>query len=145
LEARVLGATGRETEAIEAARREEARFAQSPRLAAHCEALRAAFEGRSSDVLAIAEPYDSSSVIDGEDLFHWGEICARAGLPGEALTRLERAADWGYMCSPAYEGSSYLVPLHGMARLAALLERVRARQRAVAEQFTGAGGLALLS
>jgi hypothetical protein len=32
-----------------------------------------------------------------------------------------------------------------MARFAALLERVRARQRAVAEQFTGAGGLALLS
>ena len=145
LEARVLGATGRDTEAIEAARREEARFAQVPRLAAYCAAQRAAFEGRSSDVLAIAEPYDSSSVSDGEDLFHWGEICARAGLPGEALTRLERAADWGYMCSPAYEGSSYLVPLHGMARFAALLERVRARQRAVAEQFTVAGGRALLS
>ena len=145
LEARVLGATGRDTEAIEAARREEARFAQVPRLAAYCAAQRAAFEGRSSDVLAIAEPYDSSSVSDGEDLFHWGEICARAGLPGEALTRLERAADWGYMCSPAYEGSSYLVRLHGMARFAALLERVHARQRAVAKQFTGAGGLALLS
>ena len=145
LEARVLGATGRETEALDAARREEARFAQVPRLAAYCAAQRAAFEGRSSDVLAIAEPYDSSSVSDGEDLFHWGEICARAGLPGEALTRLERAADWGYMCSPAYEGSSYLVQLHGMARFAALLERVRARQRAVAKQFTGAGGLALLS
>jgi hypothetical protein len=49
------------------------------------------------------------------------------------------------MCSPAYEGSSYLVPLHGMARFTALLERVRARQRAVVEQFTGAGGLVLLS
>jgi hypothetical protein len=96
-------------------------------------------------VLAIAEPYDSSSVIDGEALFYWSEICARAGLPGEALTTLERAAERGYICSPAYEGSPYLVPLHGMARFAALLERVRARQRAVAEQFATAGGLALLS
>ena len=147
LEARVLGATGRDTQAIEAASpvREEARLAQIARLAAYCAAQRAAFEGRSSDVLAIAEPYDSSSVSDGEDLFHWGKMSARAGLPGEALTRLERAADWGYMCSQAYEDSSYLVPLHGMTRFAALLERVRARQRAIAEQFTVAGGRALLS
>ena len=96
-------------------------------------------------MLAIGAPYNSLSVIDGEALFYWGEICSRAGLSGEALTTLERAADRGYMCSPAYEGSPYLVPLHGMARFAGLLERVRARQRAVAEQFTAAGGRALLS
>ena len=65
----MLGAKGRETEAIEAARREEARFAQVPQLAAICEALRAAFEGRSSDVLALAEPYGTRSVSDGEALF----------------------------------------------------------------------------
>ena len=145
LEARVLGATGREAEAVEAARREEARFEQFPRLAAHCEALRAALEGRSSDVLAIAEPYGSSSVMDGEALFYWSEIFARAGLLGEALTALERAADRGYVCVPAYEGSPYLVPLHGIGRFLVLRDRVRARQRRIEEQFISAGGRALLS
>jgi hypothetical protein len=145
LEARVLGAKGQENEAISAARREEARFAQIPRLAAYSGGLRAAFEGRSSDVLAIAESYDFSSLTDGEAMFYWAEVCARAGLLDESMTRLEGAAERGYMCTPAYEGSAYLVPLRGMARFSALLELVRARQRVVAERFTAAGGLALLS
>jgi serine/threonine-protein kinase len=145
LKARVLGAKRLESEAIDAARGEEARFAGVPRLAAYSGALRAAFEGRSSDVLAFAEIYEASRVEDGEALFYWGEVCARAGLLDESLTRLERAADRGYMSTPAYDGSTYLVPLHGVARFAALLGRVRDRQRAVAERFIAAGGQALLS
>jgi tetratricopeptide (TPR) repeat protein len=144
LETRVLGAQGRETEAIEAALREEARFAPFPRLAAYTAALRAAFEGRSSDALAIAAPFDAPIVSDGEGLFYWAEVCARAGMSDAALTRLERAADRGYMCTPAYEGSSYLVALHGMPRFVQLLERVGTRQRAVAERFAAAGGSSLL-
>ena len=45
-EARVLGALGREAEAIDAARREEARFASVPLLQIFATALHAALEGR---------------------------------------------------------------------------------------------------
>jgi tetratricopeptide (TPR) repeat protein len=145
LEARVLGAAGREREAIDAARREEARFTAFPRLKAYAEAWRAAFDGRPADVLSLAEPYNASSIGDGEGLFYWGEVCARAGLTGEALARLERAADRGYLCAPAYESSPYLQPLRGTAGFLTLLKRVSARQRAVAGQFAAAGGVALLS
>jgi serine/threonine protein kinase len=75
-------------------------------------------------------------------VYEFAEIDGQLVLAMELLQGAPLAALLG---QPFYEGSSYLVPLHGTARFVALLERVRARQRAVAEQFTAAGGLALLS
>lgn len=58
-EARLLGALGREPEAIRAAQREEERFAAFPLLRSFPAGLRAAFEGKQDEALAALQYFDS--------------------------------------------------------------------------------------
>ena len=92
-EARVLGAMGREAEAIDAARREEARFASVPMLQSFSIALHAALEGRAQDAIAALDALEASGFKDGEGLFYVAEICARIGEADRVRRTLEAAVD----------------------------------------------------
>jgi serine/threonine protein kinase/tetratricopeptide (TPR) repeat protein len=142
-EARVLGALGRETEAIEAARREEARFAAFPRLRAFCAALRAALEGRQAEALADLQLV-TTEFTDGEGLFYVAEIFARLGDVERTLTTLEKAVAMGFLCVAAIRNAPYLSSLRGIERFEALVERTQVRQRAISDSFLRAGGPVLL-
>lgn len=143
IEARALGALGRESEAIAAARREEARFASVPRLRAFSTGLRAAFEGRPDEALAALEPFETQGFRDGEGLFYVAEIYARLNDADRALRFLDRAVDAGFVCLPGFERDVYLAPLRGTAAWNVRIEHLAARQRDVAEGFERRGGRSL--
>jgi serine/threonine protein kinase len=143
-EARVLGAMGRDAEAVAAARREEERFASVPLMRAFSRALRAAMEEHPDEVVREFEPFESSGFTDGEGLFYLAEVYARAGRAGGALALLRRAVNAGFLCAPAFASDPYLRPLHASPDWAELVEDVRTRQRAVAEAFVRGGGPSLL-
>jgi serine/threonine protein kinase/Flp pilus assembly protein TadD len=143
-ETRVLGAMGRETDAVEAGRREEARFEASPRLRAYSTALRAAFEGRREEALQALELFATLEFTDGEALFYLAEIYARLGLIDEALAKLARAVEMGFVCGSAFRTDPYLTPLRRTTEFHDLIERATERQRDVVDRFRRAGGPALL-
>src|ERR1051326_9186961 len=89
-EARVLGAMGRESEAIVAARREEERFATFPLLRSFSTGLRAAFEGNRDEALAALQPFETAAFSDGEGLFYLAEIYARLQIEDSAYRMLEK-------------------------------------------------------
>ena len=74
LEARVLGAMGREQAAIEAAGREEQRFMAAPLVHCFVAGLRAALEGRLDDGRAALRLLVDSGFRDGAGLFYAGGI-----------------------------------------------------------------------
>jgi non-specific serine/threonine protein kinase len=144
IEARVLGAMGREVEAISAARREEERYASVPLLRGFCTSLRAAFEGRTDEAVKALQPIETFSFSDGEGLFYEAEVYAKLGLLDRALIMLERAVEGGFLCLPAFERDPFLAPLRMTPHWPALLERVRSKQGTLTESFTRAGGRTLL-
>ena len=143
-EARVLGALGREEDAIAAARREEERFAAFPLLRSFSAALRAAFEGRTTEALEALQSFDSPTFNDGEGLFYVAEIYGRLGLVDRALGMLTRANVAGFVCLPAFEHDPYLRSVRASPSWQALVESVRARHRVVLEGFVGANGPSLI-
>ncbi len=143
-EARVLGAMGRSTEALAAARSEESRFAAVPLMRAFSTALRAAFEGRQEEGLAVLRPFESPGFADGEGLFYLAEIYTSLGSPELAQVMLSRAVDAGYLCLPAYEGNVYLARLRGTPFWQSLIGRVGSKRQIVVEEFARAGGRSLL-
>jgi hypothetical protein len=143
-EARLLGALGRETEAIRAARREEERFAAYPLLRSFSTGLRAAFEGQQDEALAALQYFDSFAFNDGEGLFYVAEIYARLGIPENAYRMLERSVAAGFWCLPAFERDPYLAPLRPDARWRELLNRVKSRQQSIKDEFVAAQGRTLL-
>jgi tetratricopeptide (TPR) repeat protein len=143
-EARVLGAMGREAEAIDAARREEQRYTGVPLLLSFCTSLRAAFEGQPDEATAALERIDTFAFSDGEGLFYEAEVYAKLGLLDRARTTLERAIEGGFLCLPAFENDPYLAPLRKMAEWPALVERVASRRAVVVEGFNRSGGQTLL-
>jgi eukaryotic-like serine/threonine-protein kinase len=144
-EARVLGALGREQDAIAAARREEERFAAFPLLRSFSTGLRAAFEGDSSEALAALQPFDSPAFNDGEGLFYVAAIYARLSLADRALEMLKRAAGAGFVCLPAFERDPYLGPARASTSWQELLDAVRSRHRSVVEEFNRANGPSLIT
>jgi non-specific serine/threonine protein kinase len=143
LEARVLAAMGRNAEAVEAARREEQRFAAVPVLRSFSSGLRAALEGRREEALRAMEPFDAFGFTDGEALFYVAEVHAILNLPDAAFAMLRRAADAGFLCLPAFEHNPFLAPLRTQPAWTALLEAIKAKRRPVLEAFAEAGGPAL--
>jgi non-specific serine/threonine protein kinase len=143
-EARVLGALGREAEAIEAARREEARFTTLLLIRSFCTGLRAAFEGNREEALVALESFDSVGLNDGEALFYVAEVYAKLGLADRALGKLLRAVDQGFVCTAAFENDPYLAPVRETSEWPTMLERVRSEHERLFESFTRAGGPALL-
>jgi tetratricopeptide (TPR) repeat protein len=144
IEARVLGAMGRETEAVAAARREELRFSSVVLLRSFTTAARAAFEGHREEALEALHQFSGSAFSDGERWFYVAEIWGRLELPEQAFSTLDRAVAAGFACVPAFERDPYLAPLRGDARWPALLGRARSRQDKMLEAFLGAGGPNLL-
>ena len=143
-EARLLGALGRETEAIRAARQEEERFSAFPLLRSFSTGLRAAFEGHQAEALAALQCFDSFAFNDGEGLFYVAEIYARLGIPESAYRMLERSVAAGFWCFPGFERDPYLAPMHQDARWRELLNRVQSRQRSIKDEFMAANGRTLL-
>jgi serine/threonine protein kinase/tetratricopeptide (TPR) repeat protein len=139
-EARLLGAMGRDTEAIHAARREEERFAAFPVLRSFSSGLRAAFEGQRDEALAALQYFDSFTFNDGEGLFYVAEIYAKLGIPESAYRMLERSVAAGFWCLPAFERDPYLQPLREDTRWRELLNRVKSRQQSIKEEFMAARG-----
>ena len=144
IEARALGAMGREAEAISAARREEERYAAVPLLRSFCTGMRAAMEGRAEEALAAMNQIDTFSFSDGEGLFYEAEVYARLGLLDRAHATLERAVEGGFLCTLAFESDPYLAPLRQTPGWPTLIERVRSKQAILAESFIRAGGRTLL-
>jgi TolB-like protein len=143
-EARVLGAMGRRREAIDAARREEARFQGNPLLRAFCASLGDALAGDHDQALAGLRRFESSSFADGEGLFYLGEIYAAMGADDEAIAMLDRAAAAGFICVPAFLKDPYLSGLHAMRAFTNLIGRIESRQQKIAERFAKGGGARLL-
>ena len=143
-EARLLGALGRETEAIRAAQQEEERFSAFPRLRSFSTGLRAAFEGHQDEAMAALQCFDSFAFNDGEGLFYVAEIYARLGIPESAYRMLERSVAAGFWCFPGFERDPYLAPLHQDARWRELLNRVQSRQRSIKDEFMAANGRTFL-
>ena len=143
-EARVLGAMGREAEAIQAARREEERYTALPLLRSFCTGLRAAFEGKRDQVLVALEPFDTIVFNDGEGLFYVAEIYAKVDMAERARTMLVRAMEEGFVCAPAFENDPYLAAVRTTPEWPALLERVRSKQTVLADSFFRDGGRTLL-
>jgi hypothetical protein len=144
LEARVLGAMGRDRDAIDAARREEQRFAAAPLVHCFVTGLRAALEGRTDSARAALAQLLDSGFSDGEGLFYAAGIYARMRMLDEASRLLASAVDAGFACFQAYERDPYLEPLRAGGGMAALLERVAARRQSVLAAFEAARGPALL-
>ena len=144
LEARVLGAMGRDQDAIAAARREEQRFMTAPLVHCFVAGLRAALEERRDDGRAALRLLVDSGFRDGEGLFYAGGIYARMQMPDEALEVLASAVDAGFLCLPAYERDPYLAPLRDSSRMTELLGRVADRRQSVLRAFEQAQGARLL-
>lgn len=143
-EARLLGALGRDADAILAARREEERFASFPVLRSFSTGLRGAFELKQEEALAALHYFESYTFNDGEGLFYVAEIYARLGIPESAFRMLERSVAAGFWCFPAFERDPYLAPLRQEARWRELLNRVRARHQSIKDEFMNARGRTLL-
>ena len=139
-EARVLGAMGREAEAIDAARREEARFASVPMLQSFSIALHAALEGRAQDAIAALDALEASGFKDGEGLFYVAEICARIGEADRVRRTLEAAVNSGFVCLEAFDRDPYLAPVRACRWWEPLRERVRVEHAAACAAFADAGG-----
>jgi serine/threonine protein kinase/tetratricopeptide (TPR) repeat protein len=139
-EARVLGAMGREAEAIDAARREEARFASVPMLQSFSSALHAALEGRAQDAIAALDALEASGFKDGEGLFYVAEICARIGEADRVRRTLEAAVNSGFVCLEAFDRDPYLAPVRAYRWWEPLRERVQAEHDAACAAFADAGG-----
>jgi serine/threonine protein kinase len=141
-EPRVLGALGRETEAIAAARREEERFAGYPLMRSFSTGLRAAFENNHEEAIQALQPFETRA-FEGEGLFYVAQIYARLGLLDNARATLERAAGAGFLCLPAFERDPYLAPLRDGPGWSQLMERVRFKQQFVIDEFVRGGGKTL--
>jgi serine/threonine-protein kinase len=144
IEARALGAMGREPEAIDAARREEARFAHVPTLQSFSTALHAALEGRARDAIASLDALEASGFRDGEGLFYVAIVCARVGETERAHRTLELAVDGGFVCLQAFDRDPYLIPLRTCAWWEPLRARVRAAHDDARAAFAAADGPAVL-
>ena len=144
LEARVLGAIGREPEAIAAARREEQRFAAEPVVHAFAAGLRAALEGRRSDGRAAMQLLIDTGFSDGEGLFYAAGIYTRMQMLDDAFRMLASAIDSGFLCLPAYERDPYLAPLRGSTRMTELIDLVVERRQPALRAFDQSHGPALL-
>jgi len=142
--ARLLGAIGRNDEAIAAARREEQRFSGFPLLRNFSTGLRAAFEGKREEALAALAPFEGSQFNDGEGLFYVAEIYAKLGLVERAFAMLEKSVNAAFLCLPAFERDPYLAPLRARDLWEPLMERVRLRQQSVVAAFDAAGGRNLI-
>jgi len=144
LEARVLGAMGRDRDAIAAARREEQRFSAVPIVHSFAAGLRAALEGRPEDARVALQLLLESGFRDGEGLFYAAGICARTSMLDDASRLLARAIDAGFLCLPAFERDPYLTPLRADGRMAPLLGLVEQRRQSALAAFDQAHGPALL-
>jgi TolB-like protein len=144
IEARALGAMGRETEAVAAARREEQRFSSVVLLRSFTTAARAAFEGHREEALAALHQFSSTAFSDGERWFYVAEIWGRLAVLDQAFATLDRAVAAGFACVPAFERDPYLALLRSDARWPALLGRARSRQENMVEAFLASGGPTLL-
>ena len=143
-EARVLGAMGRDLDALAAAKKEEARFASFPIMRAFSSGLRAALEGRKDEGLAAVQQLVDFGFADGEGLFYLGGLCTKLGEPSRACELLSRAVDTGFLCLPAFEHDAYLTPLRGTEAWGQLLARLKSKRRPVINEFIRAGGRGLL-
>jgi serine/threonine protein kinase len=143
-EARLLGAMGRRAEAVEAGRREEARYAAVPLLRAFAIGIRAALEGDRAAVIAALAAFDASPFSDGEGLFYLGEVYAIVGEDDRAMAKLSRAVDAGFLSGPAFAGDVYLARLRDRPEWPALMGRVAMGQSAVSRVFDENRGRALL-
>jgi hypothetical protein len=144
IEARALGAMGREAEAIDAARREEARFAHVPMLQSFSTALHAALEGRARDALAALDALDASGFRDGEGLFYVAIVCARIGETERAHRTLELAVDGGFVCLEAFDRDPYLSPVRTCEWWEPLRARVHAAHDDARAAFAAADGPGIL-
>ncbi len=139
-EALVLGAMGRVAEAIDAARREEARFASVPMLQSFSTALHAALESRAQDAIAALDALEASGFKDGEGLFYVAEICARIGEADRVRRTLEAVVNSGFVCLVAFDRDPYLAPVRACRWWEPLRERVQAEHDAACAAFADAGG-----
>ena len=143
-EARLLGALGRDAEAIAAGRREEERFCTVPLLRSFSTGLRAALEGNRDEALGALQHFDSFPFNDGEGLFYIAEIYARLGILDDAYRMVERSVAAGFWCLPAFERDPYLAPLREEARWRELVNRVRSRHQSVKAVFEAMRGRTLI-
>ena len=140
IESRVLYAMGRDADAIDAARREEARFASVPRLQSLATALRASLEGRRDDALAGLGALEASGFRDGEGLFYVAELYSHIGEAERARQSLENVANAGFVCLAVFDRDPFLAPVRGCDWWISLRERVRVAHQAARTAFDEVGG-----
>ncbi|MGE5833626.1 MAG: protein kinase domain-containing protein [Acidobacteriota bacterium] len=140
IESRVLCAMGRDADAIEAARREEARFASVAHLQSFATARRALLENRRDDALAAVAALEASGFKDGEGLFYVAEIYSQIGEPERARQSLENAVNAGFVCLPVFDRDPFLATVRGCDWWISLRERVRVAHEAARMAFDEAGG-----
>lgn len=77
-------------------------------------------------------------VPDGEFTFKLAEAFAFAGAQEEAMDMAQAAFSQGFGCTPWYERTPLLAPLHALPRWRALMEHLNGRQRLLESRFPAA-------
>lgn len=96
-------------------------------------------EGRRAEALALLESLEQSRMglraPDGEYTFKLAEALAFMGRHEAALDALQRAFAQGFGCTPWYEGSPLLKPLHPLPRWQGLSQHLHERQILLETRF----------
>jgi len=96
-------------------------------------------EGRRAEALNLLESLEHSRMglraPDGEYTFKLAEALAFMGRQEAALDALQRAFAQGFGCTPWYEGSPLLKPLHALPRWQGLSQHLHERQTLLETRF----------
>lgn len=78
-------------------------------------------------------------VPDGEFTFKLAEAYGFVGVPDEAMDAAQLAFSQGFGCTPWFERTPLLAPLHDLPRWRALLSHLQERQKLLEERFPARG------
>jgi eukaryotic-like serine/threonine-protein kinase len=139
-----LASLGREAEAIEVLRRNEASLGDSSAVRPYVASLRTLLAGDRAGALAALD-LARQVRIDGEGLYYLARSYARLGERQRALSELETVVDRGFVCTPLFSSDPWLEPLRAEERFQRLFRRAAAAHRQGQAAFMDSGGEALLS
>jgi TolB-like protein len=115
-----------------------------PQLHNLANAMLAAFEGRSDEVIRRTHMVMESGFADAEVFFHWAGALAGAGDHDGALSLLERAVNGGFHPASALANDARFDPLRKTGDFRHVLARAQGLQREALAMFEAADGPRLL-
>jgi TolB-like protein len=146
-----LMALGRDSEALELARRDELTLGELLKRETNPQFqfgywiavfMRALLEGKREESLAALDR--TMNWRRGEELFHAVRQLARLGEVEPAIAQLARVAEYGFICHPAMTRDPWLDPLRSQPRFSAILTQIEARHQEARQMFAAAGGREIL-